>query len=90
MAQVTDIAAAGVLAYLIAATLAEVFLFYLLRSTGIVYVGIGIVAVTKAVLIASYFMELKYEPRPLRILTLLAAAFLTLMIIVMIFSFPHA
>ncbi len=89
MAQVTDIAAAGVLAYLIAATFAEVLLYDILKATSIVYLGIGIVATTKAVLIASYFMELKYEPRPLRILTLLAAAFLTLMIIVMIFSFPH-
>lgn len=89
MAGVTDIAAAGVLAYLIAATLAEVFLFYVLRSTGIVYFGIGIVAITKAVLIAAFFMELRYEPRPIRLITVLALAFLTLMIVVMIFSFPH-
>lgn len=89
MVGVTDIAAAGVLAYLVAATLAEVFLFYALRTTGIVYFGIGIVAITKAVLIAAFFMELRYEPRPIRLMTLLAIAFLTLMIVVMIFSFPH-
>ncbi len=89
MAGVTDIAAAGVLAYLVVATLAEVFLFYLLRTTGLVYLGIGVVAVTKALLIAAFFMELRYEPRPIRVITLLALTFLTLMIIVMIFSFPH-
>ena len=89
MTGVTDIAAAGVLAYLVAATLAEVFLYFILRTTGIVYLGIGIVAITKAVLIAAFFMELRYEPRPIRLITLLALAFLSLMIVVMIFSFPH-
>lgn len=89
MVGVSDIAAAGVLAYLVAATLAEVLLFYALRTTGIVYFGIGIVAITKAILIAAFFMELKYEPRPIRLISILALAFLTLMIVVMIFSFPH-
>ncbi len=89
MVGVTDIAAAGVLVYLVVATLAEVFLYYVLRTTGIVYFGIGIVAITKAVLIAAFFMELRYEPRPIRLITLLAITFLTLMIVVMIFSFPH-
>lgn len=89
MAGVNDIAATGVLAYLIAATLAEFFLFYTLRTSGLLYFGIGILAATKAVLIASFFMELKYEPRPIRLIALLAAAFLALMIVVMIFSFPH-
>ncbi len=86
----TDIAAAGVLAYLVVATLAELFLFYTLGTSGLVYLGIGAVAITKAVLIAAFFMELRYEPRSIRVITLLAAIFLALMIIVMIFSFPHA
>ncbi len=89
MVGVTNIAAAGVLVYLVVATLAEVFLYYVLRTTGIVYFGIGIVAITKAVLIAAFFMELRYEPRPIRLITFLAITFLALMIVVMIFSFPH-
>ncbi len=89
MSGVTNISATGVLAYLIAATLAEVFLYSTLRASGLAYTGIAIVATTKAVLIAAFFMELRYEPRPIRIITALAVAFLTLMLIVLIFSFAH-
>ncbi len=89
MSGVTNNAATGVLAYLVAATFAEVFLFKTIGATGLAYAGIGVVAASKAVLIAAFFMELRYEPRPIRIITALAVAFLALMLVVLIFSFAH-
>jgi cytochrome c oxidase subunit 4 len=74
-------------AYLVAATVAEVIVFYRVPAGDIVYESIGVLAVTKAVLIAMYFMHLKYEPRPLHYLILIPVILIFVLIMALVFSF---
>jgi len=74
-------------AYLVAATIAEVVVFYRVPAGDLVYESIGVLAVTKAVLIAMYFMHLKYEPRPLHYLILVPVILIFVLIMALVFSF---
>ena len=74
-------------AYLVAATISEVFIYYRVPPGAFVYESIGVLAVTKAVLIAMYFMHLKYEPRPLHYLILIPVILIFVLIITLVFSF---
>jgi cytochrome c oxidase subunit 4 len=74
-------------AYLVAATVAEVIVFYRVPAGDLVYESIGVLAVTKAVLIAMYFMHLKYEPRPLHYLILIPVILIFVLIMALVFSF---
>ena len=74
-------------AYLVAATVAEVIVYYRVPGGDLVYLSIGVLAVTKAVLIAMYFMHLKYEPRPLHYLILIPVILIFVLIMALVFSF---
>ncbi len=74
-------------AYLVAATVLEVIVYYKVPAGDLVYESIGVLAVTKAVLIAMYFMHLKYEPRPLHYLILIPVILIFVLIITLVFSF---
>ena len=74
-------------AYLVAATVLEVVVFYTIPTGTTVYESIGVLAVTKAVLIAMYFMHLKYEPRPLHYIILIPVILVFVLIMALVFSF---
>ncbi len=73
--------------YLVAATVLEVIVFYKIPTGALVYESIGVLAVTKAVLIAMYFMHLKYEPRPLHYIILVPVILIFVLIMALVFSF---
>ena len=75
--------------YLIAATVSEVFIYYVLPTSDLVYESIGVLAVTKAVLIGMYFMHLKYEPRPLHYIILAPVVLTFVLVISLVFSYAH-
>ncbi len=79
----------GVWIYLVAATVAEVLLFYLLPASTLVNSSIGLLAASKAVLIVMYYMHLKYEPRPLQYLILPPTLLVAVLILTLVFSIGH-
>jgi cytochrome c oxidase subunit IV len=79
----------GVWIYLMAATVAEVLLFYLLPTSALVSLSIGLLAASKAVLIVMYYMHLKYEPRPIQYLILPPTLLVSVLILTLIFSIAH-
>ena len=78
-----------VIAYLIVATLAEVYLYNIFRSGAAAYASIAILAISKATLIIAYYMELRFEPLSLRAFTGLSLSFLLFLIIIMVFTLVH-
>ncbi|MBI2648637.1 MAG: cytochrome C oxidase subunit IV family protein [Thaumarchaeota archaeon] len=79
----------GVWAYLVAATVAEVIVFYAFPASTLVNTSIGVLAASKAVLIVLYFMHLKYEPRSIQILIIPPAFLVVVLVLTMVFSLPH-
>ncbi len=79
----------GVWIYLVAATVAEVLLFYLLPAGTLVNLSIGLLAASKAVLIVMYYMHLKYEPRSLQYLILPPTLLVTVLVLTLVFSVGH-
>lgn len=79
----------GVWAYLVAATVAEVVVFYLLPGSTLVYTSIGVLAASKAVLIVLYFMHLRYEPRSIQILIIPPAFLVVVLVLDLVFSLAH-
>ena len=75
--------------YLMAATVAEVVLYYLLPASTLINLSIGLLAASKAVLIVMYFMHLKYEPRPIQYLILPPTLLVAVLILTLIFSVGH-
>ena len=79
----------GVWIYLVAATVAEVLLFYFLPASTLINLSIGLLAASKAVLIVMYYMHLKYEPRPLQYLILPPTLLVAVLILTLVFSIGH-
>ena len=79
----------AVWAYLVAATVAEVVVFYLLPGGELVNLSIGVLAASKAVLIVMYYMHLKYEPRPIQYLILPPTLLVAVLILTLIYSVGH-
>lgn len=79
----------GVWAYLVAATVAEVAVFYLFPASTLVYTSIGVLAASKAVLIVLYFMHLRYEPRSIQILIIPPAFLVVVLVLDLVFSIAH-
>ncbi len=79
----------GVWIYLIAATVAEVLLFYLLPASTLINLSIGLLAASKAVLIVMYYMHLRYEPRPIQYLILPPTLLVAVLILTLVFSIGH-
>ncbi len=79
----------GVWIYLVAATVAEVLLFYLLPASNLVGVSIALLAASKAVLIVMYYMHLRYEPRSLQYLILPPTLLVAVLILTLVFSIGH-
>lgn len=79
----------GVWAYLVAATVAEVIVFYIFPASTLVNTSIGVLAASKAVLIVLYFMHLKYEPRSVQLLIIPPAFLVVVLVLTMVFSLPH-
>ena len=75
--------------YLMAATVVEVMLYYLLPASTLINLSIGLLAASKAVLIVMYFMHLKYEPRPIQYLILPPTLLVAVLILTLIFSVGH-
>ncbi len=79
----------GVWIYLVAATVAEVLLFYSLPAGTLINLSIGLLAASKAVLIVMYYMHLKYEPRSLQYLILPPTLLVTVLVLTLVFSVGH-
>ncbi len=79
----------GVWIYLVAATVAEVLLFYLLPASTLINSSIALLAASKAVLIVMYYMHLKYEPRPLQYLILPPTLLVAVLVLTLVFSIGH-
>jgi cytochrome c oxidase subunit 4 len=76
-------------AYLVAATIVEVFLFFTLPPSPRVNFAITVLAASKAVFIAAYFMHLKYEPRSLRYFVFVPLIVLLALIAGMVLQLAH-
>jgi caa(3)-type oxidase subunit IV len=79
----------GVWAYLVAATVAEVIVFYSFPASTLVNTSIGVLAASKAVLIVLYFMHLRYEPRSVQLLIIAPAFLVVVLILTLVFSLAH-
>ncbi len=79
----------GIWIYLVAATVLEVVIFYLLPAAAIVNLSIGILAASKAVLIVMYYMHLRYESRSIQFLILPPTLLVAVLILTLIFSVGH-
>jgi cytochrome c oxidase subunit 4 len=76
-------------AYLVGSTIVEVFLFFSLPASPRVNFAITVLAASKAVFIAAYFMHLKYEPRSLRMFVFIPLFFLAALIVGMVTQVIH-
>ena len=79
----------GVWIYLMAATIAEVVLFYSLPASTLANLSIGLLAASKAVLIVMYFMHLRYEPRSIQYLIFPPTVLVAVLVLTLIFSVGH-
>ena len=79
----------GVWIYLVAATVAEVILFYFLPTSTLINLSIGLLAASKAVLIVMYYMHLKYEPRSIQYLIFPPTLLVAVLVLTLIFSIGH-
>ena len=79
----------GVWIYLVAATVSEVVLYYLLPASSLINLSIGLLAASKAVLIVMYYMHLKYEPRSIQYLILPPTLLVAVLILTLVFSVGH-
>lgn len=68
---------AGVWAYTVAAILLEVFVYYTASSAAMLTALIGGLAATQVAAIAAFYMGLKDEPGPVRVIILVALMFLS-------------
>ena len=73
---------------LMAATVAEVFIFYSVPTKNLVYELIGGLAVLNGVLIAVFSMNLKDEPRLLHYIILAPVILIFVVILALVFSLP--
>jgi cytochrome c oxidase subunit IV len=71
-----------------AATIAEVIVFYSVPTRNLVYELIGALALVNGVLIATFSMNLKDEPRLLHYLILAPVVLVFVVILAMVFSLP--
>jgi len=76
-------------AYLSAATVIEVILFYSFTGSLIVNYGISVLALSKAVFIFSYYMHIRYEQRSLKVFSVIPLFFLVALLIGMLTSLGH-
>jgi caa(3)-type oxidase subunit IV len=79
----------GVWIYIVAATVAEVVLFYTIPGSSLVNVSIAVLAASKAVLIVMYYMHLKYEPRPIQYLIFPPSFLVVFLVLTLVFSVGH-
>ena len=68
---------AGIWAYMVATIVFEVLVYYMISSFATVSALIGGLAASQAIAIAAFYMGLKDEPGPVRILMLVALMFLS-------------
>ncbi|MDG6941372.1 MAG: cytochrome C oxidase subunit IV family protein [Nitrososphaerota archaeon] len=77
----------GVLAYLVLATIFEVYLAGSIVVSNTYYAVIGIIAISEAVVMGGYYMGLKDEPSPVRAIALVGVIFIAVLIISMVVEY---
>ncbi|MDV3244883.1 MAG: cytochrome C oxidase subunit IV family protein [Nitrososphaerales archaeon] len=79
----------GVWVYLLVATVTEVVFFDIFPRGFVTNLSIGLLAVSKAVLIVMYYMHLKYEPRPIKYLIVPPTLLVAVLILTLVYSIGH-
>lgn len=82
-----EIGTVVVLGYLVAATLAEVYIAEAFVVSWFYYLVIGVIAVSEAVLMGAYYMNAKGEPLGIRAIASVGIFFIFVLIVSLLFVY---
>jgi len=77
----------GVLAYLLCATFAEVLLVNAMAAWVVYYTLIGVISISKAVVVGAYYMRLKYESFSIKAVASVGVMFISILVVSILLNY---